>query len=195
MAELVYESGLSVVNMTSIVQSSINSLSLKDRKKSIECNLYLGTPSSIFYNDIITLSRSSELDDTHLVSKFLDKYSDQIIQTGSPLEFLARIAKNVVVVDFLDGEIVRRGATSPRYRGHAVKIFNSCCRLAVNTNIGQTSEQRLAILIYDIIYLSNQSQELIRLISYLVTEFAKGHFLDVEACYRELQSCFNSGGG
>lgn len=195
MAELVYKSGLRVVNMASIIQSSINSLSLKDRKKSIECSLYLGVPCSIFYNDIITLSRSSELDDTRLVSKFLDKYGDQIIQTDYPLEFLARIAKNVVVIANLDGEIVRRGATSPRYRGHAVKIFNSCCRLAMNTNIGQTSEQRLAILIYGIIYLSNQSQELIRLISYLVTEFAKGHFLDVEACYRELQSCFDSGGG
>ncbi|PYF81561.1 hypothetical protein DFP75_10418 [Marinomonas alcarazii] len=195
MAELVYKSGLRVVNMASIIQSSINSLSLKDRKKSIECSLYLGVPCSIFYNDIITLSRSSELDDTRLVSKFLDKYGDQIIQTDYPLEFLARIAKNVVVIANLDGEIVRRGATSPRYRGHAVKTFNSCCRLAMNTNIGQTSEQRLAILIYGIINLSNQSQELIRLISYLVTEFAKGHFLDVEACYRELQSCFDSGGG
>lgn len=84
-----------------------------------------------------------------------------------------------------------RGATSPRYRGHAVKIFNSCCRLVMNVSIGHTSEQRLAILIYGIIYLSNQSRELSKLISYLATEFAKGHFLDVEACYRELKSCID----
>ena len=65
----------------------------------------------------------------------------------------------------------------------------------MNTNICQASEQRLAILIYGIIYLSSQSQELFKLISYLATEFAKGHFLDIEACYRELQSCIDSGGG
>ena len=192
MAELAYKSGLRVVNMDSIIQSSINSLSLKNRKKSIECNLNLGTPCPIYYNDIIMLSCSSELDENRLVSKFLDKYGDQIISGDSSLDFLARISKNIASTAYLSGEIAHEGITSPKYHGYAVKVFNSCCRLAMNVSFECTSEQRLAIFFCGVIFYSNQSQPLVKFASYLLSEFFFGHFLDIKVFQQELDKFLNA---
>lgn len=192
MAGAAYESGLAVVDMDIIVKKSIDTMSLKDKKKGIEYNLYLGTPCPIYYNDIIMLSCSSELDENRLVSKFLDKYGDQIISGDSPLNFLARISTNIALTAYLSGEIAHEGITSPKYHGYAVKVFNSCCRLAMNVSFGHTSEQRLAIFFCGVIYYANQSQPLVKFASYLLSEFFFGHFLDIKVFQQELDKFLNT---
>ncbi|WP_412767637.1 PIN domain-containing protein, partial [Vibrio anguillarum] len=49
MIELAHRSGCPAANMNSFVERALNSLSFKERKKSIQYNLFSGTPVSILY--------------------------------------------------------------------------------------------------------------------------------------------------
>lgn len=192
MIELAHRSGWPVANMNSFVMRSLNSLSLKERKKSIQFNLYSGTPVSILYQDIIELSRSPDPADTYLVFKFMEKYGDTIDATGSSLSFFTDIVRNVTAVAYIDGAILGGGrAVNPRYDGYVEYVFNSCCRLAMKILVGDTAEQRFARLIYSVIDTPSLVQRYKQFISRLASEFAVGHFLDFDACNEALVSFQN----
>nr|MBF4328718.1 hypothetical protein [Vibrio anguillarum] len=113
---LAHRSGCPAANMNSFVERALNSLSFKERKKSIQYNLFSGTPVSILYQDIMELSCSSEPSDTYLVFKFMDKYDEAIDGTGAPLKFLTDIVRNVTAVAYIDGTILSGGrAINPQY--------------------------------------------------------------------------------
>lgn len=190
MIELAHRSGCPAANMNSFVERALNSLSLKERKKSIQFNLFSGTPVSILYQDIMELSQSSEPDDTYLVFKFMEKYGETIDRTGSPLNFLTEIVRNVTAVAYIDGAILNGGRViNPRYDGYAESVFNSCCRSAMKTLTGKTAEQRFATLIFSVIDTPNRINKYAKLIAFLASEFAVGHFLDIDACNEALMTC------
>ncbi|MFS1934151.1 tetratricopeptide repeat protein [Vibrio splendidus] len=190
MIDLAHRCGCPAANMNVFVERVLNSLSLKDRKKSIQYNLSSGTPVSILYQDILELSCSSEPSDTYLVFKFMEKYGESIDGTGAPLKFLTDIVRNVTAVAYIDREILSGGRTiNPRYDGYAEHVFNSCCRIAINTLSGDTAENKFSILIFSVINTSSRVRRYAQLISYLASEFAIGHFLDFDACNEALASC------
>jgi tetratricopeptide (TPR) repeat protein len=190
MIELAHRSGCPAANMSSFVERALNSMSLKERKKSIQYNLFSGTPVSILYQDIMELSRSSEPSDTYLVFKFMEKYGEKIDGTGSPLSFLTEIVRNVTVVAYIDGAILNGGRVSnPQYDGYAEHVFNSCCRVAMKLLVGETAEQKFATLIFSIVNTPSRVRKYDRLISFLASEFAVGHFLDFDACNEALMTC------
>ncbi|MGI2160962.1 tetratricopeptide repeat protein [Shewanella oncorhynchi] len=183
MMELVHHSGWPVANMKYFIIRALNSLSLKERKKSIQLNLYLGTPVSVLYQDIIELSCSPDITDTHLVFKFIEKYGETIDATGYSLNFLTDIVRNVTAVACRDGIILDGGrAVNPRYDGYAEYVFYSCSRLAMKVLVGDTAEQRLARLISAVIDTPSLVPKHTQLISRLASEFVFGHFLDFKAC-------------
>lgn len=190
MVGLAHQSGYPVVNMNSIVMRCLNLMSTKERKLSVQLNLHLGTPVPILYSDIIELSRSYENLDTFLVFKFMQKYGDDINDTGSPLYFLTEIVRNVTAVAYIDGTILNGGKDiNPQYDGFAENVFNSCCRSAMKTLSGDTAEQRFATLIYRVVDTPSRVDKYVKLISRLASMFAIGHFLDFDACNDALASC------
>lgn len=191
MCELAYRSGSPAANMNSVVMRILNSLTMKERKKSIQFNLSFGTPVPIFYSDILELSCSSETSDTYLVFRFMEKYGKTIDTTGSPLNFLTAIVRNVIAIAYIDGTIIAGGKThNPRYDGYAEYVFNYCCRSAMVTLDGETAEQRLAILIHNVINTPFRAfKYYLELISLLTSQFAAGHFLDFDACNESLVAC------
>ncbi|EOI7349429.1 GapS6b family protein [Yersinia enterocolitica] len=191
MCELAYRSGCPAANMNSVVMRILNSLTLKERKKSIQFNLSSGTPVPILYSDILELSCSSETSDTYLVFRFMEKYGKTIDTTGSPLNFLTAIVSNVTAIAYLDGTILAGGKThNPRYDGYAEYVFNYCCRSAMVTLHGETTEQRLAILIHNVINTPFRVfKYYLELITLLTSQFAAGHFLDFDACNESLVAC------
>lgn len=190
MIDLAHRSGCPAANMNSFVKRSLNLLSLKDRKKSIQYNLFSGTPVSILYQDIIDLSCSSEPSDTYLVFKFMDKYGEAIDETGAPLQFLTDIVRNVTATAYIDGKIFGVGKEgNPQYDGYAKHVFNSCCRVAMNTLPGETAEHKFAILISHVIDTPIRTRGYVQLISYLASEFAVGHFLNFDAYNNALALC------
>ncbi|CDH20862.1 conserved hypothetical protein [Xenorhabdus bovienii str. kraussei Quebec] len=187
MCELAYRSEYPAANMNSFVMRILSSLPPKERKKSIQFNLSSGTPVPILYSDILELSRSLETNDTYLVFKFMEKYGKNIDATGSPLSFLTAIVRNVMTIACIDGAILAGGrARNPQYDGYTEHVFNHCCRSAMMTLDGETAEQRLAILIYNVIDTPHQVRKYVELISRLTSEFAVGHFLDFNACNESL---------
>ncbi|HGX3760518.1 TPA: hypothetical protein ACNEKK_004508, partial [Escherichia coli] len=176
----------------SFVMRILNSLSLPERKKSIQTNLSSGTPVPILYDDILYLSRSAEISDTYLVFKFMEKYGETISATGSSLNYLTAIVRNVTVMACIDGAILAGGrAHNPRYDGYVEHVFNYCCRSAIVNLDGETAEQRLALLIYNVIDMPRRVRKYLELISLLTTEFTIGHFLDIKACNESLVACQN----
>ncbi|MUK77742.1 hypothetical protein GNP84_12705 [Aliivibrio fischeri] len=189
MCELLSRSGCPAANMNSLVSRFLNSLSMEERKKSIELNLFAGTPVSILYNDVIELSRSPDPSDTFLVFKFMEKYGEMIDATGAPLSFLTNIVRNVTAVAYIDGVILEGGRVyNPRYDGYAEHVFNSCCRSAMKTIVGGTAEQKFAALIHSVIDTPIRVRKYVKLISILASDFAMGHFLDFDACNEALAS-------
>ncbi|CTR52279.1 Uncharacterised protein [Escherichia coli] len=192
MCELAYSSEYPTANMNSFVMRILNSLSLPERKKSIQTNLSSGTPVPILYDDILYLSRSAEISDTYLVFKFMEKYGETISATGSSLNYLTAIVRNVTVMACIDGAILAGGrAHNPRYDGYVEHVFNYCCRSAIVNLDGETAEQRLALLIYNVIDMPRRVRKYLELISLLTTEFTIGHFLDIKACNESLVACQN----
>jgi tetratricopeptide (TPR) repeat protein len=189
MTELLHRTGCPAANINSFVMRALNSLSLKERKKSILLNLHLGTPVSILYKDILELSRSLDSADTYLVFKFIEKYGEKINATGEPLNFLTEIVRNVTAAAYIDGNILNGGrAENPRYDGYAEHVFNACSRAAIKILSGETAEQRLATLIYNVVDIPCQMNRYFNLIFDLASEFATGHFLDIDACNHALAS-------
>lgn len=194
MCELLFHLDISVININSLVFNFLNSLSMEERKKSIELSLSTDAPAPIFYSDIIELSRSLDSDDTFLVFKFMEKYGDVIDETGASLNFLAEIVRNVTVVAYTDGTILEGGgANNPRYDGYAEHIFNYCCRSAMKTIAGSTAEQKFATLMYSVIDTPIQVRKYVKFISILASHFAMGHFLDFDACNEALASYQKNG--
>ncbi|MCR9886815.1 hypothetical protein NB554_23610 [Vibrio alginolyticus] len=190
MCELLSRSGCSATNMNSLVLRCLNSLSIEEKKKSIELSLFAGTPVPILYNDVIELSRSFDPSDTYLVFKFMEKHGETIDATVDPLLFLTKIVRNVTVVAYIDGAILDGGrAYNPRYDGYAEYVFNSCCRSAMKTIVGGTAEQKFAALIHSVIDTPSRVRKYVKLISNLASDFAMGHFLDFDACNEALASC------
>tara|TARA_R110001606_G_scaffold48173_1_gene122478 strand:- start:2257 stop:5526 length:3270 start_codon:yes stop_codon:yes gene_type:complete len=181
--------GCPAANMNSFVGMAITSLSLNDRKKSIQYNLFFGTPVSILYQDIIELSRSNENSDTYLVFMFMKKYGDNINLTGAPLEYLTDIVKNVTAQAFIEGTILNGGRLiNPQYDGYAQHVFNLCCRAAMKSLDGETAEYKFSMLIFSIFNTASRASRYIKLISYLASEFVEGHFLDIDECNKVLAS-------
>ena len=174
--ELLHNSGMPAANMDSFFMRLSSSLSLKERKKSIQLNLYSGTPACIFHKDIVELSCSSEPSDRYLVFKFLEKYGETIDEKEERINFLIVIVKNVL--DAVVGQPV-----SPQYFEH---VFNSCCRVSMKILVGKTAEERFATFIYSVIYLARKYTKIIRA---LANNFATGHFLDVDACNDAITLC------
>lgn len=190
MCELASRLGCPAANMNSFVARFLNSLTMGERKKSVQLSLFSGTPVPILYKDIVELSRSSESSDTYLVFKFMEKYGETIDATGAPLSFLTDIVRYVTAVAYIDGAILAGGRTyNPRYDGYAEHVFNSCCRSAMKTLDGETAEQRFATLIYSVIDTPSRVHKYVKLIAYLGSEFATGHFLDIDACNEALIAC------
>lgn len=190
MCELVSRAGCPTANMRSFVMRILNSLSLGERKNSIQYNLFADTPVPILYKDIIELSRSTEPSDSYLVQKFLEKYGRTIGDTGSPLSYLTEIVRNVTASAYIDGEILAGGrAHNPRYDGYADSVFNYCCRSAMYVLDGETAEQKFAALIYSIVDTPARVSRYVKLISFLASEFAVGHFLDLDACNDAIANC------
>lgn len=187
MCELLSHSGFLIENMNSFVLRVLDFLTLKQRKKSIQIGLSSGTPVPILYADIMELSRSFDSLDIYLVFKFMEKYGDTIGATGSPLEFLTALIRNVTMVACMDGSILAGGrAYNPRYDGFTEHVFHYCCRSAMLTLDGETSEHRFALLIANVINIPRQARKHLELILLLASEFALGHFLDFEACNEAL---------
>ncbi|WP_049042149.1 GapS6b family protein [Citrobacter braakii] len=190
MCELIYRSGFPVANMNSLIMKVLYSLTLPERKKSIQISLTSGTPVPILYSDILEMSVSSNNSDAYLVFKFMEKYGGIIKATGAPLEFLTTIVRNVTVLACIDKTILSGGrALNPQYEGYAEHIFNFCCRSAMLTLEGDTSEKRLALLIENLLSTTRLVRKYLKLISLLTSEFAQGHFLDFEACNDALVAC------
>ncbi|HHG3319150.1 TPA: tetratricopeptide repeat protein [Vibrio parahaemolyticus] len=190
MIDLAHHSGCPAANMNTFVEKVLNSLSLKDRKKSIQYNLFSGTPVSILYQDIMELSCSPEPSDTYLVFKFMDKYGEAIGGTDAPLQFLTGIIRNVTATAYIEGKIFGGGrVVNPQYDGYVEHVFNSCCRVAMSTLTGETAEHKFAMLIFSVINTPSRVRRYAQLITYLASEFAKGHFLDFDACNKALASC------
>jgi hypothetical protein len=188
--ELAHPSGCRAANMNLFVMRALSSLSLTERKKSIEFNLYSGTPVIILFQDIIELSRSPAPSDTYLVFKFMEKYGETIDATRAPLNFLTDIVRIVTAVAYIDGAILGGGrAINPRYDGYAEYVFNACCRSAMKTLVGDTAEQRFATLIFSVIDTPSRVHKYTKLIACLASEFAEGHFLDFDACNEALMVC------
>ncbi|PMO70495.1 MULTISPECIES: GapS6b family protein [Vibrio] len=190
MCELLSRSSCPAADMNSLVSRFLNSLSIEERKKSIELSLFAGTPVPILYKDVIELSRSPDPSDTFLVFKFMEKYGETIDATGAPLNFLTEIVRNVTAVAYIDGVILEGGrAYNPRYDGYAEYVFNACCRSAMKTIVGDTAEQKFAALIHSVIDTPSRVRKYVKLISILASDFAMGHFLDFDACNEALASC------
>lgn len=190
MCELLSRSSCPAADMNALVSRFLNSLSMEERKKSIELSLFAGTPVPILYKDVIELSRSSDPSDTFLVFKFMEKYGETIDATGAPLNFLTEIVRNVTAVAYIDGAILEGGrAYNPRYDGYAEYVFNACCRSAMKTIVGDTAEQKFAALIHSVIDTPSRVRKYVKLISILASDFAMGHFLDFDACNEAFASC------
>lgn len=189
MCELLSRSSCPTADMNSLVSRFLNSLSMEERKKSIELSLFAGTPVPILYNDVIELSRSFDSSDTFLVFKFMEKYGKTIDATGDPLNFLTEIVRNVTAIAYIDGAILKGGrAHNPCYDGYAEYVFNACCRSAMKTIVGDTAEQKFAALIHSVIDTPSRVRKYVKLISFLASDFAMGHFLDFDACNKALAS-------
>ena len=53
-----------------------------------------------------------------------------------------------MAVAYFDRTILNGGrAINPQYDGYAEYVFNSCCRVAINTLSGDTAEDKFAMLI------------------------------------------------
>lgn len=190
MCELIYRSDFPVSNMYSYIMKVLHSLTLSERKKSIQISLTSGTPVPILYLDILELSISTDKLDAYLVFKFMEKYGEAINATGSPLEYLTAIVRNATVLAYIDKTILAGGrAHNPQYDGYAEHIFYYCCRSAMLSLEGDTSEKRLALLIENLISTTRLARKYLDLISLLTSEFALGHFLDFDACNEALVAC------
>lgn len=186
MCELAFLSGCPAANMKAIVREALGFLSHEERIQSIRTGLVAGTPVPILYTDIIELSRSPEPDKTYLVFKFMEKYGDNLGETGEPLNYLTDIVRNITAVAYIDGSIF---STSPRYYGYAKHAFNLCCRSAMKVLKGETAEQRFATLIYSVVNTPSRTSKYVNFVTYLACDFAEGHFLDFDACNQAFAAC------
>lgn len=196
MCTLSHSLGNQVVDINSIVMQLLSSSSLEIKRKSIQLNLLSGTPVPILYDDIIMLSRSSESSDTYLVAKFIEKYGVSLDSPDINISFLAEVVVSVIVNAYLDGAILQGGRyINPRYDGHAEHVFNVCCRVAIEQQVGKTAEQRLALFLSYIVLKFGKSNRYNALLSRLASAFAMGHFLDIRELNRSLESCVFEPGG
>ncbi|MDK9735979.1 hypothetical protein KI655_01580 [Vibrio sp. D404a] len=190
MAELGCGFGCPTVNMNNFVEKILTSLSYEERKRSIQMNLLSGTPSQILYQDVLELSRSSKNADVYLVYKFIEKYSEAIKATNSPLDFLTQIVRNVIAVAYIDGAILRGGRLkNPTFDGYAEYVFNSCSRLALGVLDGQTAEEKFATLVFNVIDTHIPAYDFAKLVASIGSDFAQGHFLNVGICNDALVAC------
>ena len=186
---LLYRSGCPTANMNIMVSKLLKSLTIHERTKSIRLNLLADTPVPIFYSDIVELSKSYEYSDVFLVLKFLEKYEETIGTADSPSLFLSDIARNVTAIAYVDGGIWESlSSGNPKYDGYAEHIFNICCRLALKVGVNGTAEQKLAAHIFSVMYTPRRIPQYLKLISLLSSNFATGHFLDIDACNDALVS-------
>ncbi|MEZ8229649.1 GapS6b family protein [Vibrio crassostreae] len=190
MAELAYSFDCPTASMNTFVERILTSLSFEERKRSIQMNLLSGTPSPIWFQDVLELSRSSKKSDVYLVYKFIEKYPDAIKATGSSLGFLTQIIRNVIAVAYIDGAILSGGRLkNPTYDGYAEYVFNSCCRLALKVFDGQTAEDKFGTLVFNVIDTPAPAYRFSKLVASIASDFAQGHFLNVKACNDALIAC------
>lgn len=178
-----HDYGYPVANTNSLMARFLTVLEYKDRKRTIELNLHSGTPVSILYNDILQLSYSKKHEDTFLVFKFIEKHQKSIISNQNSISFLTEIVRNTTLTAFADGTIVDSITFKrPSYDGFAQHIFNASCQIAISIPFRETTEQRLASFIHNLVDIKLMLPRYFKLISHLASQFAIGHFMDIDAC-------------
>lgn len=191
MCILAHKSGYLVANINAFIIELLNSLSLEDKRKSIQFSLLTGTPVPILYDDIVELSRSSDNHDVYLVAKFIEKYGVSFESPEVSLNFLTEILGRVTANAYLEGRILNGGRShDPSYDGFAEDVFNYCCRVAINALVGDTSEKRLALFISNVVHKFSRTRGYTILLAKLTSRFATGHFLDIQEMNRVFEAYY-----
>ncbi|PTP75287.1 GapS6b family protein [Vibrio splendidus] len=168
-----------VVSSYHLVELLYNALSLTEKRKAIGLHLQSGTPLAIPYKDIAELALSSDDFDAYIVSKFVEKYGHTLDGPQYSLNFLVQVAGSSTVEAYLDRTILKGGRVeNASYDGYAEHVFNRCCQAAMKSVLGDSAEERLVMFIVSILQRYGHTQNYISLIFRLLTNFARGHFLD-----------------
>jgi tetratricopeptide (TPR) repeat protein len=188
MCTLFNHSGHPVANIYSMLMELLNTSPLEAKKKGIQLNLFRGTPIPILYRDIVELSRSTDNIDVYCVAKFIEKYGVPNESSEISLDILVDIVGQVTCNAYIGrGMFIVGGCTKPTYDGYAEHVFNSCCRAAIKVVFGKTAEQRLALFLFSLLSKFGAGSNYVLLILRLASNFATGHFLDIEEVNRALE--------
>ncbi|WGL96309.1 GapS6b family protein [Arsenophonus nasoniae] len=184
--------GSPVANMFDITAELIKNSSWECRKNSIKLNLLNGLPIPIFPTDIVQLSQSIIESDIYLVAKYVEKYG--VPSNASPtssLNFLRHIILQTIATA-ASYEIRLKGSLyhNPRYNGYAKYVFNACCRKAISILSGETAEQRIALLLTELIYIPMHIRDCIELILRFASSFIEGHFLNIDAINNAMKTYY-----
>lgn len=180
---LSYKSGYQVEDPRAFISRISEEANFSVRRKAIHTSLNYHIPYVIKYSDILELSLSGTNADQLDVFLFIDKFGDSFISDGISWHFLAALVLRTIA-----GELRSDNETAiPQPgQGYLKSIVYRCFRLSLKYAEGDTAESRFGLLIYELYKELKDNQLALNLLSYLITEFASGHFLSIDAIKDEL---------
>ena len=147
-----------------------------------ECHVQFGLPVPLMHKDVIELCRQKDKGQ-YLAARTLQMYPNSFPSSETALHVLTNCCLMSIRSAYL-GVNVQLNLSKWRYTEH---IVYACCESAMMCLKGDTCEQRLALLILNILEPLKSMDDITRFSLDLFRRFVRGHFLDARQIDEELQ--------
>ncbi|HDX0973436.1 hypothetical protein EGB40_03100 [Pasteurella multocida] len=157
---------------------------LTEKSKHVECHIQYGLNVPISYEDLVQLCGKEEKGQ-YLATQLLKMYPNNYPSTNTALYVLTRCCLLAICNAYINEQTdYKLDFSEWRYTQH---IVYACSQSAMLSLQGNTSEQRLARLISQVINKLRIVNGARKLALILFSQFAHGHFLDVKQIEIELK--------
>ncbi len=138
-------------------------------------NAQKSLPYVLTPKEIIDLASSKNYDELHVLSLLLVKHTNPFKDFGEALNFFTYIVGKFL----FDGEEISHN--HPLIFDDFERSFNGCCRSILSSSPEIKAEEKLAGFVWELLILIKGFPEYRQVIFTFATNFAEGHFLDIES--------------
>ncbi len=161
----------------------INLATSSGDSRHVECHVQFGLAVPLMHTDVIELCRQKE-SGQYWAAEIIKLYPNSYPSPEIALQVLSECCLKSICSAYLE---VKGQFHSSEWR-YAERVVNACCSSAMVCLEGESSEQRLAVLIWRVLDSLSPMGAVSRFALVFFQLFVRGHFLDVQQISLELEA-------
>jgi hypothetical protein len=177
---------ISLANTSKLIINA-NLASNHNEKRHAECHVRFGLPVPLVHQDVIMLCQEKGYKQ-YLAAEIIKSYPNNYHSSDIALQVLTGCCLKSICSAYL-GIYRQLGASDWRYTEH---IVYACCESAMVCLDGESSEHKIATLIYQVMHMTSSTNQISELALSLFNQFISGHFLDVKEINKKIISIYKS---